>query len=577
MKKRVVLASSLALVALGVFGVRSAWRRGTPQAYYHFYKGKRLYDQHKYREAMSEFRSAIIRKDSRDARYFLSQSLIQEKDYRNAAGTLNELLQHYPNDVPATLELGRIYLAAGRSDPELLNRARDKADEVLAHDKSNVDALLLAGSASTGLHAYDYALEIFQRATRIAPENIDVWIALGYARMSRGDNHVAEQTFLKARAIDSKNKAAISALLADYVAMNNTEKQESLIKEALRMDPADRDMRLRAVDFYTRANRFKEIEIILRDSQTRLKDDPSPALLLTDLYTSRNRAEDAQKLLIETRDKFPKSAEVALKIGQLEYAAGHTAEAEKSLTRAFELQPGSEQILDALTTLDVNNQQVERAIQRLSSISENKRQAFHYELLGVLFSRTGKLQDAEKAYQRALEKDPTRASASYYLFNDYVRAGRIEDAGRTLAAILERNPSDSKAYALRGALLERQGKIEEAKQSYAAALTIQPDSVVAANNLAYILADEGNDLQTALKYAQLVRQKSRESPGAADTLGWVYYKLGNFPDARNELEFAVAKEPDNADFQYHLGMIYKKTGQNEKAREALQKAGKASQ
>ena len=63
---------------------------------------------------------------------------------------------------------------------------------------------------------------------------------------------------------------------------------------------------------------------------------------------------------------------------------------------------------------------------------DDKKQVFHYELLGLIYSQAGRPQDAEKAYKMALEKDPARTNSDVALFNDYMRSGRTDDALKKL-------------------------------------------------------------------------------------------------------------------------------------------------
>jgi tetratricopeptide (TPR) repeat protein len=108
--------------------------------------------------------------------------------------------------------------------------------------------------------------------------------------------------------------------------------------------------------------------------------------------------------------------------------------------------------------------------------------------------------------------------------------------------------------------------MEEAEQTYTQALTADPNNETAANNLAFILAEQGKDLNKARDLAQMARKKQPENPNTADTLGWVYYKLGNTLLAKDQLLFAVGKQPETGVFQYHLGMIYKQNKQNPRLR-----------
>ena len=62
------------------------------------------------------------------------------------------------------------------------------------------------------------------------------------------------------------------------------------------------------------------------------------------------------------------------------------------------------------------------------------------------------------------------------------------------------------------------------------------------------------------------------NPTVADTLGWVYYQLGSYVLARDQVQFAVSKTPDQPILQYHLAMIYLKTNQISEAQRALERA-----
>ncbi len=171
-----------------------------------------------------------------------------------------------------------------------------------------------------------------------------------------------------------------------------------------------------------------------------------------------------------------------------------------------------------------------------------------------------------------MENDPARTTADVYLFADYIRDGRIDDGLKTLDDVIKRNPSNANAIGVKAQVYQSQGRIDEAKDSYMQALKVDPNFEAAANNLAWLLAEGGTDLNTALNWAQLARKKQPENAEMADTLGWVYYKLGNYVLARDQVKFALSKQPDNASFLYHLGMIYKGNRQFAEAQGAFKKA-----
>jgi Flp pilus assembly protein TadD len=58
---------------------------------------------------------------------------------------------------------------------------------------------------------------------------------------------------------------------------------------------------------------------------------------------------------------------------------------------------------------------------------------------------------------------------------------------------------------------------------------------------------------------------AREDGHIADSLGWVYYRLGRYEDALRELERAIGKTPGEAVVNEHLGDVYWKLGRKREA------------
>jgi predicted Zn-dependent protease len=248
-----------------------------------------------------------------------------------------------------------------------------------------------------------------------------------------------------------------------------------------------------------------------------------------------------------------------------------TKEAEKSLLRALELQPTSYPIVRDLAQFYIRQKQPELAIQRINSIPDIQKQAFHYELLGMAYSEAARPREAEDAYRKAVQVDPD-ANADFYLAAEYIRSRRFDEGQRKLDELLKKNPFNASLYTAKGVVSENQGKIDSAKENYSQALKIDPNQALPANSLAYFLAEEGRELETALQLAQTARRAEPDNPNYADTLGWVQHKLGRNVLARDQLQFAVSKQPDHPLYQYHLAMVYLEINQREQAQAALKRA-----
>ena len=123
-----------------------------------------------------------------------------------------------------------------------------------------------------------------------------------------------------------------------------------------------------------------------------------------------------------------------------------------------------------------------------------------------------------------------------------------------------------------GMILEQQGKVDAAMKRYEDVLAIDSRAGTAANNLAWILADRGQDLDRALQLAQIAVAVAPETPQIIDTLGWVYYRRNQPELAIPLFQRCINKSPTIAEYHYHLGLAQLKTGAAVEGRAALQHA-----
>jgi Tfp pilus assembly protein PilF len=121
-------------------------------------------------------------------------------------------------------------------------------------------------------------------------------------------------------------------------------------------------------------------------------------------------------------------------------------------------------------------------------------------------------------------------------------------------------------------ILEQQGKRDLAKKRYESALAIDPRAATAANNLAWLLAEEGSDLDRALQLAQTATAAAPNNHQVLDTLGWVYFKKQQPQLAVPLFARSIELNPLESWYHYHLGLAYLKAGDALRGRAALQRA-----
>jgi tetratricopeptide (TPR) repeat protein len=121
-------------------------------------------------------------------------------------------------------------------------------------------------------------------------------------------------------------------------------------------------------------------------------------------------------------------------------------------------------------------------------------------------------------------------------------------------------------------IAQLQNNAADAQKRYEQILARDPYAAVAANNLAWLYADHGGNLDVALQLARTAKRKLPDQPDVNDTLGWVYIKKNLPLLAVPVLQESVKKDPRNPVYQYHLALGYVGTGDHVRARAALEQA-----
>jgi Flp pilus assembly protein TadD len=84
--------------------------------------------------------------------------------------------------------------------------------------------------------------------------------------------------------------------------------------------------------------------------------------------------------------------------------------------------------------------------------------------------------------------------------------------------------------------------------------------------------EEGGNLDMALQLARSAKAELPNRPEINDTLGWAFYKKGQFSSAVSTFIEAIGKAPEKAGYHYHLGLAYVGLGDTAKARESFQQS-----
>jgi Flp pilus assembly protein TadD len=177
-------------------------------------------------------------------------------------------------------------------------------------------------------------------------------------------------------------------------------------------------------------------------------------------------------------------------------------------------------------------------------------------------------EEALKVARETLAAEPKSRDAATTLA-DLLRADeQYEESVRVLDKLIasEGLSPDWRLLYMRAVDLEESDRWPQAERDLTAALKQRPEEPELLNFLGYSWIDRGEKLREAVAMVQRAVDANPKSGAMIDSLGWGYYRLGDYNDAVEKLEEAVAIEAGDPDVNNHLGDAYWQVGRKNEAR-----------
>jgi len=252
---------------------------------------------------------------------------------------------------------------------------------------------------------------------------------------------------------------------------------------------------------------------------------------------------------------------------------GDAAGARAVYGQALERDPLQLEAIEGLTSLDFKAQHGPAAMARLESLVERApRNAGLLMLSAAAYASARDLPHAEQRLIKALEVNPDLMPAYGTLGRIYLVQHKLDAAKAQFEKLIAAQEKPIAALTMVGMIEQMQSRLPEAEHVFQRVLRLDPRAGVAANNLAWIYAERGSNLDIALQLAQTAKASMPDQPQVNDTLGWVYFKKDMLPMAITTLQHALELDSNNGPAAYHLGLAFEKTGNRVDARRMLEKS-----
>lgn len=364
-----------------------------------------------------------------------------------------------------------------------------------------------------------------------------------------------------------------------YLAAGDMEKAINEFRQAVERRPTYAPAQLALAKLYylrrEYANSIAAADRVL--SATRAKPSPDGILIKALAQIAVGDVEKAQELLTRGISLYPGIADLHFELGRIYLAKKQMGPAEASFRKAVEAKPTDFKGMTGLAEVYAQQGRMDYAIQFLNDqLKTVENPVLLRNAIGNLYVRKGDLDAALKNYLELSKTVPDSADLNMRIGEVYRRMGDLQSAVTYMQRSSELDPNNLSPVMQTATILDQMGRTREATTAYQKALRIDPENIVALNNLAYMQAETGGDLDLALRYAETAKRKAPGNLQIDDTLGWIYVKKNLTDNALVIFRDLVKKQPGNPTFRYHLGIAYAQRGDAVRAKEELGAALKAS-
>lgn len=545
----------------------------------------------------------------------LSELYFRTGRVREAISTAQDTIKRDPKNIAAHKLLGRIYLHSlgdmqNGASQQVLDLAIGEYKQISALEPTDIQSHLVLGQLYTVSHDSQLAQQEFEAAQKIDPDSEDV--ALNLARLY-GESGDMKHAIATLEAVPEQDRSAKLdfALGAGYDQVKDTKDAVKAYQQAVDLDPDNLDAKRALAQALLNNNQLEDAEHAYQEIATADPQDPQSLVRLSECQRRLGHYEPALATLKKAQELATDSDEITYNEALTLDALGRYSESEALLRKlvASSAKPDNHY---------ADNDKINRSIflDRLANVEreQNKTQAAvdaykQMILLGGDYAERGYQGEVDayrdaKEYDKATEIARAAAQALPKKPMKLMLAAQLADTGKpdegiALAkGLLQHNNEDRDVYQalaqidtrlrrwknasddidqaaavpgggdddtryilfLRGELEERQKHFDAAEDYFRKLLALDPNNSMTLNYLGYMLADRGVKLSDALAMLQKAVQLDPQNYAYLDSLGWAYFKLGQYPLAEENLRKASERVSTDPTVHDHLGELYEKTG-----------------
>lgn len=470
------------------------------------------------------------------------KGLLAAGDYYNQIGDREQALQYYQQGAQA---------AGG---------------DQLVYQRRAVGAL-------TALGRMDQALSLTDEALRAHSKDPDLHMtrALLLLTQKKADPALAE---LQQMDQNQQNNAPIKYQLGRALLLKGKVDEASKTwQESAKLQPNFAEPKVALASLALDNRRYDEAQRWADQVISATPGNVSAQLIRATALQGLGRVPEAKTLLTNLRQQIPGNAAVELEYAFLTLRENKAADAEKIFRTLYT--PGQENLrpLTGLVEALFAQKKADEALHLLQNdlVKAPGRPSVEMLLANSLLV-AGQPDSAVHTLEQMATAHPNLPQVPMRLGQVAVVRGNIEAGLAFFQKAAKLAPQSADPVLAKAEAEERLGRTDAARQDYQAVLKIDATNLVALNNLAYMTADSGGNLEEALRMIKTASNKLPKQPNLSDTLGYVYLKQKNVGSALQVFGDLAHQYPANATFRFHHALALIASGSKEQARKELEAA-----
>ncbi len=506
-------------------------------------------NREKARRAVEAFRR-VVAEDDLDVEAW--QSLAQLYAFLEDTEGLKEALERWTGNDP-TADEAFYRLALIYFDRRQYRQAAENAARALMNQPESEYAILLAKSLLYQGHTTE-ALQTYREALERDPSNSELRINYAEALIFSGKYDEAIEILQRILTEQPRNLEALRLTAQAHRRAGRRAEAIETLRGALRQSPPDEGLNVR----FVLAQTYEEIGQV--DEAIATYEEILKVLLAPD-----GTAPERHREAVET---------VLTNMALAYRHAGRREEAFRLFERMRRVLGEKNPQADLLI---VDTFREERNFEAMLAHAQEAAARYPEErrfrlLQAQALGRLGRVDEALRLLDgllTGLGEDIEVLSTKALVLSD---AERYAEAEAVVREALQRDPRNNGLLIQLSLVQERLGRFAEAEATLRQVLERDADNATALNNLGYYLAERGERLEEAL---ELIRRAVNIEPNNGaflDSLGWVYFQMGNLDEAERYLEQAVLYQPRDATIHEHLGDLHQRRGRLEQALHAYERA-----